>query len=71
MVDLCLNRLDTSNTIMTSNIKNNINYVGEYLYIDGHEITSSYPGLINHTSEEGNQIFAKEMIKLINEKVDK
>ena len=71
MVDNCLNRLDTRNTIVTSNIKNNVNFVGGYLYIDGHDISGSYPGLINHTSEEGNQIFAKEMIKLINEKVDK
>ena len=71
MVDNCLNRLDSRNTIVTSNIKNNVDFVGEYQYIDGHEISLSYPGLINHTSEEGNQIFAKEIIKSINEKVDK
>lgn len=71
MVDNCLNRLDPRNTIVTSNIKNNVNFVGGHLFVDGHEISNSYPGLINHTSEEGNQIFAKEIIKLINEKVDK
>ena len=67
MVDNCLNRLEPRNTIVTSNIKNNVNFVGGHLFVDGHEISNSYPGLINHTSEEGNQIFAKEIIKLINE----
>ena len=69
MVDNCLNRLDNRNTIVTSNIKHNSEYVGEFMYIDGYPVFQKYRGKINHLSLEGNQIFAKEIIKLL--KVDK
>jgi len=69
MVDNCLNGLDSRNTIVTSNIEHNSEYVGGHLYIDGFPVFQSYPGKINHLSSEGNQIFAKEITKLL--KVDK
>ena len=58
MVDLCLNRLDNRNTIVTSNIDHNSDYVGGYQYLDGYPVYQSYPGKINHLSAEGNEIFA-------------
>lgn len=72
LIDWALSKLDKTKTIISSNIQNTKNFItNDFIFLDGYELSGSYPGLINHTSEEGNQIFAKEMIKLINEKVDK
>jgi len=72
LINSCLSKLDKTKTIISSNIQNTKNFItNDFNFLDGYEISASYPGLINHTSEEGNQIFAKEIIKFINEKVDK
>jgi len=72
LINWALSKLDKNKTIISSNIENNKNFITkDFNFLDGYEISASYPGLINHTSEEGNQIFAKEVIKYIDEKVDK
>lgn len=68
MVDRCLSRLDNRNTIVTSNIKNNIDFVGGHSYIDGYPVYQSYPGKINHLSAEGNQIFSDIILRGIDAK---
>ena len=65
MVDRCLDRLDSRNTIVTSNIKNNIDFIGGHLYIDGYPVYQSYPGKINHLSAEGNEIFSDIILREI------
>ena len=67
MVDRCLDRLDSRNTIVTSNIERNEDFVGAYNYIDGYPVYQSYPGKINHLSAEGNEIFANNMESLLND----
>ena len=72
LINSCLSKLDKTKTIISSNIQNTKNFItNDFNFLDGYEISASYPGLINHTSEKGNQIFAKQIIKFINEKVDK
>ena len=64
-VDWCLNRLDCDNTVVTSNIEHNSEYVGAHTYCDGFGIWNTYPGRINHLSAEGNEVFAGNMQTLL------
>ena len=61
-VEYCLQRLDPDKTIVTSNIQDNDEFVIGFNYLDGYDIWQSYPGKINHLSEEGNYLFADRII---------
>ena len=66
IVEHILSQLDTNDTVITSNIQGNDQLVTEHIYCDGHGIWQSYPGKINHLSEEGNQLFADSINTLLN-----
>lgn len=66
IVNYILAELDTNDSIITSNIQGNDELVTEHTYCDGHGIWQSYPGKINHLSEEGNQLFADSINTLLN-----
>ena len=61
-----LDQLEVNKSIITSNIKDNDELVSDHIYCNGHGIWQSYPGKINHLSEEGNQLFADSINTLLN-----
>ena len=65
IVNYLLDQLDTNDTIITSNIEGNDVFTTEHVYCDGHSIWQSYPGKINHLSEEGNLLFADSIKTLL------
>jgi len=65
LVNYLLEQLDTNDTIITSNIEGNDVFTTEHVYCDGHSIWQSYPGKINHLSEEGNLLFADSIKTLL------
>jgi hypothetical protein len=57
---------DDNYTLVTSNIYDNEQYVpASFRYCEGHDIYQSYPGRINHMNEEGNQVFANQLERLL------
>ncbi len=66
LVEDTLKDCDNNYTLVTSNIYDNEQYVpAGFRYCEGHGIYQSYPGRINHMSEEGNQLFADSMKLLL------
>lgn len=61
-VDWCYDHLKNYNTIFTSIIDDSKKFLpSDAIFIDGFEIFETYPGNINHLSEEGNNIFFKNL----------
>ena len=65
-VEWCYNKLTNYNTIYTSIINESKNFLPkEAKFLDGFEIFETYPGPINHLSEEGNTIFFNNLKELL------
>lgn len=65
IVNHILDQLDPNESVITSNIEGNDSLTTEHVYCDGYSIWQSYPGKINHLSEEGNLLFAESISTLL------